>query len=304
MILKESKTQAQPVENYTLNRLINYTKTAEGPIVPNRLQGGNERVYTVSGLRVVKTERVGANTNFTLVWSQPTEQQADQLSFYQVFVLDQNAGITQPLSTTLARSSPAIVSIAAPEGSVFTFLVQTMLKNGQVSDIMASPTCTGRSLDTTNNLYNLQSPITVANTTTTTTLYTRSLAGNTIGQGQNFRLSAIGFYSTANGTDQFLIECSAGGFSALNATSVAAAVSNVPVLIDFTGTFYTNGLNSGSARTALTTTLNATTTTTVETSTTSSIDTTQPMDFVITIQWSNALAGNTLTLNSAQFSLY
>lgn len=306
MILKETNRQTKKIAddfNFATSRLINYTNTAEGSNLPNRLQGGNERVYTVSNLAVARVQRVGENTQFTLTWSEPTEQQTDQLSFYQIFVLDQNVGITQPIATTLAHTAPAVVSLAAPEGSRLTFLVQTMLKNGQVSDIGASPTCTALSLDTTNNPYNLQAPVTVANTTTTTTLYSYTAPGNTIGQAQNFHIKAIGEYSTANGADQFVLECVAGGFASHNATSTAGVVSSAPVLIDFSGVFYTNGL-AGTSRTALTTTLDATTSTTVDNATTTSIDTTQPLTFTITIQWSNALPGNAFVLTLAQFSLY
>lgn len=308
MILKESKPPQQIEQNYALNRLINYTKSAEGPILPNRMQGGNERVYTVTNLQVAKVERVGANTNFTLTWSEPSQPQADQLSFYQVFIFDQNLGITQPLATTLVRSSPAVVSIAAPEGSVFTFLVQTMLMNGQVSDIASSPTCTGRSLDTANNTNNLLTPATI-DTTGPFTAYSREMAGNTIGSGQNFQARFQGTYTTIGGANTFNLITqiyNVVGTTAYLNQSIAAPtgiVTNAPITVDWWGVFYENG-TAGILRSFTTATLNTTTSTVFSTSNTTSVNTTQPIQFNLGVEWTNFTAGCTLTLALANLTFY
>lgn len=311
MILKPTERETRKISqdfNFPLARLVNITNTAEGPVLPNRMQGGTERVYTVQDLRVARVQNAGTQTNFTLTWSEPNEQQADQLSFYQVFVLDQDAGITQPLSSTLVRTSPAVVSVPSQtQGTIFTFLVQTILKNGQVSDIGASPTCTGVALPPAANPYNLVSPVTI-DSVGPQYVYQASVAGNEITFGQNVYARFQGTYTTIGGANTFDITTQLydvlGAAAYLNQTISAPTgiVTDSPVTVDWWSVFYTNG-SSGSYRSFTTITINTTTSTVFSTSNTT-VDTTQPLEFNLGIEWTNFTAGCEFTLALANLTFY
>jgi len=135
---------------------------------------------------------------------------------------------------------------------------------------------------------------TVANTVTETTIFTGTIPANAVSVGDVLRFTDLGYYSTVNGADTFTMRFKIGATTILTITSSAANVTNVPWHGNFTatvrsigagGTLFafaehdTNGVNKDAANTA-----------------TTAIDTTATMTFTVTVQWSAADAGNTITL--------
>ena len=124
---------------YIAQRIKNLTGTAEGTLLPPR-QIGPLRVPTVSGLTLVKTENSFNQNIFTLVWNNP---EAPNISHYAIYVsnsINQNAVPLGPFET---KASPAQVSIPAVQLSRPIFIVQTVMKNGIVSNLNDSPSCVG-----------------------------------------------------------------------------------------------------------------------------------------------------------------
>lgn len=306
MIVQEQDSNARTItrhdSDYLIGRLVNYTKAAEGPILPNRLQGGDERVYAAQRFTVARTELLPAGgTRFTLTWAAPQEQQTDYLSHYNIYMLNEVGGVVQPRLVTSARQAPAVLDYEKVEFTTLTFLIQTVLKNGQVSDIFSSPTCIGQTFGYANSTTNIQLPVQVAATTTETTVYTRTFDGATIGAANNWHLLLRGRYSNTNGVDTFTVRAKINGSTIYSATSVAGIVSDVPFYLDWWGTVI--GLGASASQTSfLTTTLNATITNQTPTGNTS-LDTLQPVTFAITVEWDANTAGNDLFASLGQITL-
>ena len=130
---------ALPEIDFVVSRLSNPTGTAEGSILPRRLIGGSNRVPLVTGLRLLSTEQLSGTTVYTLTWDEPGEDLVSHYVIYASGVLDSS----QLVNAGMALNAPAKVRISAASENRLTFYVQTVLKNGQVSDILSSPTCVG-----------------------------------------------------------------------------------------------------------------------------------------------------------------
>jgi len=142
-LIKDKTTKdfraALPEIDYVVTRLSNPTDTAEGSILPRRLIGGNNRVPIVTGLRILSSEQLSGTTVYTLTWDEPGEDLVSHYVIYASGVLDSE----QLANAGMAVKAPAKVRISAAAENRLTFYVQTVLKNGQVSDILSSPTCVG-----------------------------------------------------------------------------------------------------------------------------------------------------------------
>jgi hypothetical protein len=125
-----------PENSAAVDRVINATNTAEGSVLPGR-QTGPTRVPLVSNLKILSQEP-SFNTNvFTLSWLEPPDQ---TIAGYQIYYkID---GQT-PISLSLVQHSPAMVPVVYTETTSsrrVIFYIQTVLKNGFVSDLNLSPT--------------------------------------------------------------------------------------------------------------------------------------------------------------------
>ena len=125
-----------PENSSAVDRVINATNTAEGSVLPNR-QIGPSRVPLVTGLKILSQEPSFNNNVFTLTWLEPTDQ---NIAGYQIYYkID---GQT-PVSLSMVQHAPAMVPVVYTETTSnkrVTFYIQTILKNGFVSDINLSPT--------------------------------------------------------------------------------------------------------------------------------------------------------------------
>lgn len=125
-----------PENSSAVDRVINATNTAEGSVLPNR-QIGPSRVPLVTGLKILSQEPSFNNNVFTLTWNEPTDQ---NIAGYQIYYkID---GQT-PISLSMVQHAPAMVPVVYTETTSnkrVTFYIQTVLKNGFVSDLNLSPT--------------------------------------------------------------------------------------------------------------------------------------------------------------------
>lgn len=143
----------------------------------------------------------------------------------------------------------------------------------------------------------ITSSTTVANTVVETTLFTGTIPANATSVGDILRFTDLGYYSTANGADTFTMRFKVGATTICTITSSAANVTNVPWHSKFTATVRSIGA-SGTLIGFAENDTNAVNKDTANTSTTT-IDTTASLTFTVTVQWSNADPGNTLTLQQA-----
>lgn len=125
-------------ENQTLlERIGNTLNSAEGPVLPPR-QIGPSRVPIVTGLKILNQE-ASFNTNiFTLTWTEPTDPNIAGYNIYSKI-----DGQT-PVNLCQVAHAPATVPVVYTESTAskrVTLYIQTVLKNGFVSDINFSPSC-------------------------------------------------------------------------------------------------------------------------------------------------------------------
>jgi len=125
--------------DFAVGRLINTTNTAEGAILPPA-QKGEFRIPFVTNLQLVKTISYFGSTQFTLTWIEPDSPQISHFNIYVYGLLTNNR---QALGPSTVTRSPAEVRVGSRTAVTVTFVVQTVLKNGQVSDLERSPSVSG-----------------------------------------------------------------------------------------------------------------------------------------------------------------
>lgn len=122
---------------------VNQLGSAEGSLLPPK-QKGQFRVPFVTGLRVLKRRTYLAGTEFTLTWQEP--EGLTNIAHYNVYVtglLDNNK---TPQGPSTVQRSPAVIRLVSGSLSRISFIVQTQLKNGMVSDLRESPTVSSETL--------------------------------------------------------------------------------------------------------------------------------------------------------------
>ncbi len=122
---------------------VNQQGTAEGSLLPPR-QHGQFRVPFITGLKVAKRRSYLAGTEFTLTWQEP--EGLTNISHYNIYVtglLDNNK---TPQGPSTVQRSPAVLRLVSGAVSRISFIVQTQLKNGMVSDLRESPTVSSETL--------------------------------------------------------------------------------------------------------------------------------------------------------------
>ena len=139
--------------------------------------------------------------------------------------------------------------------------------------------------------------VTVANTTTETEVFSSTIGENGLNAGQIIKLLLFGRYSTANGADTVTIRFKVNGSTMLSLVSTAAAVTDAPLFAKFMNTIRVNGAtgNFWSYLNGVINNINKHATVTSATS----IDTVSEVEVSATVQWSNADAGNTISIDQA-----
>lgn len=122
---------------YALERLMatNYRSRSGLPLRGTR----RSPVPLVSGLKVTRMDFYTSNMRVFLTWQDP-EKYRDVIDRFQVYVSFVG---TTPSVIAESRNSPAIFDLARTgTKQKVTYRVQTILKNGEVSDFDFSPTTT------------------------------------------------------------------------------------------------------------------------------------------------------------------
>lgn len=137
--------QSRDFENeFSIKRIKNQTGTAEGTQMPPQLKGGI-RVPFVQNLKILRAENYSAGTQFTLSWDSPEYNPTVQISHYTIYVKSINSGQAEVSQTPVTvKNSPAIIKVDSSNATRAIMTVQTVLKNGQTSNVDESPTVVGK----------------------------------------------------------------------------------------------------------------------------------------------------------------
>lgn len=125
--------------NYGLERLMatNFRSRSALPLRGTR----RSPVPLVSGLKITRLEFFPSDMRVFLTWTDP-DRYRDVIDRFQIYVAF--AGTT-PTVIAETRKSPAIFDLPRKGfQQTINFRVQTILKNGEVSDFDFSPTATAR----------------------------------------------------------------------------------------------------------------------------------------------------------------
>lgn len=122
-------------EQFSVDRLINRTNTAEGTSLPPQ-QRGPFRVPFVTSVRASSPEP----TKYVITWLEP-ENLGLKIAQYNVFI-QSSVNIKQPLGPFTVQKSPATIQLIAPSNTRLTFFVQTQMTSGFVNPGSASPSAT------------------------------------------------------------------------------------------------------------------------------------------------------------------
>lgn len=145
----------------------------------------------------------------------------------------------------------------------------------------------------------LTSALSISNDTTEGTMYTRVTAANTLLANQVYKVRIAGRLTTANGTDYVTIRLKLNAVTIITVTTPLGTVTDSGFFVEFQFTVRTAGASgvlqfvahgAGASGVIIGHTGSSSPTT---------IDTTAAQNFTVTMQWSNALAGNVVRLDQA-----
>lgn len=134
---------------YVINRFKNQTNAAEGGGLPPVFRRGI-RVPTVGNLQIIQKLMYSDGAQFTLTFTEPNAIDSNlTISNYVVYINSlQNAqqlsktslqGLTLINAPITIQGSPAIVHVKGLFNQKVTLTVQTVLSNGQISELELSP---------------------------------------------------------------------------------------------------------------------------------------------------------------------
>jgi len=143
---RPKKSTRADVTEFIVGRLTNYQDTAEGPILPPKQQGPF-RIPLVSNVKLERRQQISGSgkTYFTISFQEPESPSNANIDSFRIYVKGALADTTlQLIGPITCSGSPAIVPVDATAITHVTIFVQTVLKNGFVSDLLSSPTCGAR----------------------------------------------------------------------------------------------------------------------------------------------------------------
>lgn len=125
---RDPAPQDRNESDYVLGRLLNLTKTAEGPTVPPVMQSG-VRVVSPTAFQITNKVNYEQLTVYTLSWVEAPEMASYQPS-YRIRVTGGQGDIY-----TTVTSSPATIAVPLRNvpGATVTFRLETRLSNGLVA---------------------------------------------------------------------------------------------------------------------------------------------------------------------------
>lgn len=129
--------------DYVVSRLINQNGAAEGTTLPLRQQG-QFRVPFVSAFQVLTSTTSFGGVIFTLGWLDADARNVSHYNIYARDVLNSNA---EPTLVGTSAKSPCTTKVISSAAASVTFFIQTVMQNGQSSDVVTGPTCTGATVN-------------------------------------------------------------------------------------------------------------------------------------------------------------
>ena len=138
-----TRSTRKDVTEFIVGRLTNYQDTAEGPILPPKQQGPF-RIPLVNAVKLERRQQIlgSGKTYFTVSFMEPFD--LDNIDSFRIYVRGAIADTNQLIGPITCSGSPAIVPVDTTKTTNITIYVQTVLKNGFVSDLLSSPTCSAR----------------------------------------------------------------------------------------------------------------------------------------------------------------
>jgi hypothetical protein len=128
----------QEDNQFVIDRLLNYTTSAEGgKAIPPR-QHGSFRVLPVDTLKIVKKITDGISAFYTLIWNEPNSDPSQPIDHYNIYA---SRGASQ-LGVTSTNTPPAVIYISDASLPV-VFTIQTVLANGTTSLVSTAPSVSG-----------------------------------------------------------------------------------------------------------------------------------------------------------------
>lgn len=208
-------------------------------------------------------------------------------------------GVLLPLATVkLAAGTAAMGPLQYQSGTNLTTPVAGTAEYDGKSWFF-TPVSTRRVVDLSGGI--ITATTTVANTITPTDLANLGLDANSLNVGKTVSLRILGRYSTANGTDTVSLAVKIGGTTFTTIVTTAGTVTNAA--LDLTLTFTVRSIGAaGTVWGFVRATVNAADKSVAGTATTS-LDTTVAQTVSVAATWSNALAGNTISVDQAWLEL-
>lgn len=128
--------------SYILGRLINQNNAAEGSTLPLRQQG-QFRVPFASSFQILNTADSFGGVIFTLGW---LDADARNISHYNIYARDVLNSNAEPTQVGTSAKSPCTTKVISNASANVTFFIQTVMLNGQSSNVVTGPTCTGATI--------------------------------------------------------------------------------------------------------------------------------------------------------------
>lgn len=197
----------------------------------------------------------------------------------------------------LARTREILVSFQAPRYTTAERDALTNPKQGQIimnitsNKLNVYSGSVWLSLSFKNSIRTTD--ITVANTTTETTVHTSEIIANQLTEGKMYILTLSGKFSTANASDFVTMRFKLGGVTIFSEILNPKTVADSPFNIEFKQTIRTTGA-TGTYSAAIEGHLNDQIL--LETPLNGVVDTTCQEDITVTVQWSSANANNSFTV--------
>ncbi len=201
LFFDNDKSSPEPVyspDEHVLSRL--QSSGAEGSLLPPQ-QRGEFTVPFVTGLKIVEKTHGITSSTFTLAWDD-VESDSVTVDHYNIYYTMLGTNTTQFIGPFTAIKSPAQITIVAPANHTVTFIVQTVLTNGSMSNLANCSSTTsvtdlsdffGVGNDATIRSQTDGSPAIIVGSTTTTTR-----GDVTVGANQPNATVAVGSFDFAN----------------------------------------------------------------------------------------------------------
>ena len=208
--------------DYISGVVANTFGAAEGSLLPPPQKGSQFRVPTVTGIKVEQIIPYPGGTQFILSWSDPTSF-ADSVDHYNIYVKGVPGAVSYNGSAT--KSSPGIIYVPISVVVPLIFTIQTVLKNGLLSDINFSPTTSA--LSKINIIENSDGSVSFPSTVNTTGYKVNNTAtlGNVLrGNGTNFVSSQLNYSDLSTNIFNVLRYGAIGDWNGSTGTDDTAAI--------------------------------------------------------------------------------